>query len=44
MGPASVVPYGGIQLNSIVGQLAGNHFLTIIDGRERLRDLGERCL
>ena len=37
-------PYGGAQFNSIVGQLAGNHFLTVIEGRERLREIGERCL
>jgi uncharacterized protein DUF3830 len=37
-------PYGGCLFASIVGQLAGNHFLTVTQGRERLRDLGERCL
>ncbi len=34
-------PYGGSRFASIVGQLAGNHFLTITEGTEHLRDLGE---
>jgi hypothetical protein len=33
-------PYGGTRFASIVGQLAGNHFLTITEGREHLRELG----
>ena len=37
-------PYGGSRFASIVGQLAGNHFLTITEGGERLRDLGELTL
>ena len=37
-------PYGGAMFASIVGQLAGNHFLTIAGGRERLRELGEHVL
>lgn len=37
-------PYGGTRFASIVGQLAGNHFLTIIDGYENLRALGELVL
>ena len=37
-------PYGGCLFASIVGQLAGNHFLTVTAGGERLRELGERCL
>jgi hypothetical protein len=37
-------PYGGCLFASIVGQLAGNHFLTVTQGGERLRELGERCL
>jgi hypothetical protein len=37
-------PYGGTRFASIVGQLAGNHFLTIAEGNENLRPLGEMCL
>jgi len=37
-------PYGGTRFSSIVGQLAGNHFLTVVEGREHLRDLGVMCL
>lgn len=37
-------PYGGCAFRSIAGQLAGNHFLTVIDGAEHLRDLGRKTL
>src|SRR3954464_697576 len=37
-------PYGGTRFASIVGQLAGNHFLTVEEGREHLRELGRTCL
>ena len=36
---AVVVPFA-----SIVGQLAGNHFLTVVEGNENLRALGEKTL
>ena len=39
-----LLAYGGCAFSSIVGQLAGNHFLTIVEGREQLRPLGELCL
>jgi hypothetical protein len=37
-------PYGSCRFASKVGQLAGNHFLTIIEGQEHLRDLGKLAL
>ena len=37
-------PYGGTCFASIVGQLAGNHFLTVTEGREQLRELGRMVL
>ena len=39
-----LLPYGGCLFASIVGQLAGNHFLTILEGRDQLRPLGEHVL
>ena len=27
-----------------MGQLAGNHFLTIVEGREKLREVGVKTL
>ena len=39
-----LLPYGGCRFASIVGQLAGNHFLTVCEGNEYLRALGERTL
>ena len=39
-----LIPYGAVRFASKVGQLAGNHFLTIIEGKEHLRALGERVL
>jgi hypothetical protein len=37
-------PYGASCFASKLGQLAGNHFLTIIDGRDNLRELGRKTL
>jgi Protein of unknown function (DUF3830) len=39
-----LLPYGGCLFASIVGQLAGNHFLTVVEGNEDLRALGELTL
>lgn len=39
-----LLAYGGCAFASIVGPLAGNHFLTITEGRENLRALGDLCL
>jgi Protein of unknown function (DUF3830) len=37
-------PYGACCLASKAGQLAGNHFATVVEGGERLRDLGVKSL
>lgn len=37
-------PYGASCFASKLGQLAGNHFLTILDGRDNLRELGRKTL
>lgn len=39
-----IVAYGKCLFSSQVGQLAGNHFLTIIEGLENLDKLGEKVL
>ena len=36
--------YGSSHFASKVGQLAGNHFLEIIEGRERLEEMGRYVL
>ena len=37
-------PYGATHFASKMGQLAGNHFLTINEGREQLAEVGRRVL
>ena len=37
-------PYGPTCFASKAGQLAGNHFATIVEGSEQLQALGERVL
>jgi hypothetical protein len=37
-------PYAATIFASKLGQLAGNHFLTVTEGKENLRTLGEMCL
>ena len=37
-------PYGACCFASKMGQLAGNHFLTVVTGNENLRAIGEMCL
>ena len=39
-----ILAYGGLDFSSKMGQLAGNHFITIHSGLENLRKLGERVL
>lgn len=37
-------PYGAARFASKVGQLAGNHFLTVREPRQALREMGEMVL
>ncbi|MEP7379366.1 MAG: DUF3830 family protein, partial [Chloroflexota bacterium] len=34
----------GVTFSSKLGQLAGNHFATIVGGREQLAEMGRRAL
>jgi hypothetical protein len=37
-------PYGACSFASKLGPLAGNHFLTIVEGQEQLREMGRKVL
>jgi hypothetical protein len=39
-----LLAYGGVHFASKMGQLAGNHFLTIVSGTENLYELGRMTL
>jgi hypothetical protein len=39
-----LLAYGGVHFASKMGQLAGNHFLTIVDGLENVAKLGVKTL
>ncbi|MBV8889824.1 MAG: DUF3830 family protein [Alphaproteobacteria bacterium] len=39
-----LLAYGGVRFASKVGQLAGNHFLTIVAGHQQLPELGRLAL
>ena len=39
-----LLAYGGVDFSSKMGQLAGNHFLTIIEGNDKLMELGNYVL
>jgi hypothetical protein len=39
-----LLAYGSVRFASKVGQLAGNHFLTIVAGAEQLPELGRLAL
>lgn len=39
-----IMAYGACSFASKLGQLAGNHFLTVVEGKEQLRNIGEKTL
>lgn len=39
-----LLAYGGVDFSSKVGQLAGNHFMTITSNHEKLFELGKKTL
>ena len=42
--PEILFPYGATMFASKLGQLAGNHFLTVVEGREQLHEMGRLVL
>ena len=39
-----ILAYGDVMFSSKLGQLAGNHFLTIVEGAAQLPEMGRRVL
>lgn len=39
-----LIAYGAVMFSSKLGQLAGNHFATISEGRHQLAEMGRRVL
>lgn len=39
-----LIAYGSCSFASKMGPLAGNHFLTVVEGKDNLRPLGKRVL
>jgi hypothetical protein len=39
-----LIAYGSCSFASKMGPLAGNHFLTVVEGKDKLRPLGKRAL
>ena len=39
-----IMAYGPCSFSSKLGQLAGNHFLTVVEGREHLPEIGRKVL
>ncbi|WP_159587144.1 DUF3830 family protein [Chelativorans xinjiangense] len=39
-----LLAYGGVDFSSKMGQLAGNHFITLTSGQDKLRELGTMVL
>ena len=39
-----LIAYGGVAFSSKVGQLAGNHFITITSGLDKLYEVGRKTL
>jgi len=39
-----IFAYGDVMFSSKMGQLAGNHFLTVVKGAEQLPEMGKRVL